>query len=753
MTVFILIILILSILGIGILFYNFVEIKKGREHNILGLLAKIVIPFVSIIGLYVIGVLYNKLQYTVFDWLKLVKYTFATFGFEVEKSIALDLFNTNLLYKITWIIVFPYAILTVYYTIISQFTNALNNYIGVRLALRKNCDILIGLDEFNSYKAKNKNLIVWLEKSASKDEERLLRVNNIHYIKKSFTAEALKSIKMNRNGKIHYHFISFQAEQKNLAFISEFKKFLELDYKDIKMYKLQCYYIHTEIGIDNLVTIQNKILHDKKEFSPFINFFNRYELVSLKFNEEYPITKYISDLVDENLGAIINDGNSENITIDYIDSRTNKQESVCIENNYSNAINVIYLGYGKVSREIHRGSVMNNQLVSINKNNRLSNHLINYFAFDKDAFSQEYKNNIYYQNRFENNKEEYKNAKYYEMMEPTSKFYPISVDINTNEFYYDIIKIAKMNNSFTSIVVSLADDLDNIDYALKLVQLFKQLDVLNYHIFVRVKEKNQKTIDLLNDNNITFFGWKESVLNHEVIVNDDLLNLAKMTSKKYNEKNKSLLNLGWYDLSPIKQKSNIYANLNIRVKLNLIGYDYEIEDNIVDNTMLLSEIENKLRASKTCYDDYLFFNKKDNICLANIISFQEHSRWNSFYIANGYVPFPKNDIKVIEYIDADGVTKYRMYKDNDDLRMHACLTTYYDLDNYHRDYAKLICDKKEYAAQLLKLSLDEVNKLSKEELFNKIIFVEQTYQYDYNLIESFSKIFTNSKYKLKKINK
>lgn len=753
MMFFIILILLLNIFGIGILIFNLIEIKKGREHNILGLLAKIVIPFVAILGLYIIGVLYNKPEYEIFDWVKLVKYTFGTFGFEIEKSIVSNLYNNNLLYKITWIITFPYAIMTVYYTIISQFTYAINNFIAIKLALRKNCDILIGLNEFESYKQNNKNLIVWLDKSASKDDERLLKANNIHYIKKAFNANSLKTLGLRKNGKVMYHFISFQPEQKNLSYTSEFKKFLDLEYKGKKMYQLQAYFIHAEIGIDNLVTIQNKILHDKKEFSPFINFFNRYELISLKFNEEYPITKYISHLVDENLGAIVNDGSSEAIDIDYIDSRTNEKTKVSVKNNYSKAINVIYLGYGNVSREIHRGSVMNNQLVSIDKNNNLSNHIINYFAFDKNAFISNHKNNLYYHNRFDHDKDKFNSKDYYERLEATSSFYPISVDINTNEFYDDIIKIAKMNNSYTSIVISLADDLDNIDYALKLVQLFKQLKVNDYHIFVRIKEKNQKTIDLLNDDNITFFGWKESVLNHEVIVNDDLLNLAKMTSKKYSEKNKSLLYLGWYTLSPIKQKSNIYASLNIRVKLNLIGYDYDLENNIVDNSMLLSEIENKLNIIKNKYDDYLFFNNASTPHLSNVLSFQEHSRWNAFYVSNGYVPMPKYDIKVIEYIDDAGNTKYKMYKDNDDLRMHACLTTYKDLDNYHRDYAKLICNNKNYAASLLKISVEELNNLSDDEIFNKVISLEQTYQYDYNLIESFGKIFINSKYKLKKLNK
>lgn len=753
MMVFTLIILLLNILGLAILIFNYREFKNGKEHGLLGLFAKIVIPFVSIFCLYAIGVNYNGFEYVIFDWVKLIKNTFSTFGFDIDKAIVSTCFNDSILYKITWVVAFIYAIGTVYYTIVSQFTNAISNFIGVRLALRKNCDILIGLDELDSYKANNKNLIVWLEKSASKDHERILIANNIHYIKKSFTADSLASLRMKKNGKVSYHFISFQSEQKNLAYTSEFKKFLDLEYKNKKIYEIQSFYIHAEIGIDNLVTIQNKILLDKKEFSPFINFFNRFELTSLKFNEEYPITKYISHLLDESLGAIYNDGGSEEISIDYIDSRTNEKATINVKNEYSKAINIIYLGYGKVSTEIHRGSIMNNQLVSIDKNNKLSNHLINYFAFDKNSFSAEYRNNIYYQNRFENNKDEYDKDTYYERMEPTSRFYPISVDINTNEFYYDIIKIAKMNNSYTSIVISLAEDLDNIDYALKLVQLFKQLNVSKYHIFVRIKVRNQKTIDLLNDDHITFFGWKESVLNHDVIVNDDLLNLAKMTSKKYSEKNKSLLYLGWYNLAPIKQKSNIYASLNIRVKLNLIGYDYDIVDSIVDNGILLKEIENKLISKKDSYNDYLFFNKKEKPSLANIISFQEHSRWNSFYIGNGYVPLPKKDIRVIEYKDNDGKALYKMYKDCDDVRMHACLTTYQDLDNYHRDYARLVCGNKNYCAQVLKLSIDELDKLSDEEVFNRVITSEQTYQYDYNLIESFGKIFKNSKYKLKKLNK
>lgn len=740
--------LTITILGVALIVFSYYRLKKGYEHNLLGVVAKIIIPFISILLLFITGVIYNKYEYEVVDWVKLVKYTFSTFGFEIEKSIVYPLFNNNLLYKVTWIITFPYAIGTVYYTIISQFTNALNNFVGIRKALSKNCDILIGLNEFDSYKQNNKNLIVWLDKTASKEDEKKLMANGIHYVKKSFTYNNIKSLPMKKNGKVNYHFISFDTEQNNLGYISEFKKFLDSDIKGDKAYKLQSYFIHAEIGIDNLVTIQNKILVSKKEFSPFINLFNRFELVSIKFNEEYPLSKYISNLVDENTGAINVSDELNEIKINYFSSKTGTVVNETIKYN-DKPVNVIYLGYGKVSKEIHRGSIMNNQLISIDKNNKLKNHLINYFAFDNHSFNAEDKNNIYYQNRFRHNKDEYNNNdEYYETPEDVGNFYPIPVDINTTEVYDDIISITKMKNSFTSIIVSMADDLDNIDYALKLVQLFKQQRIENVHIFVRIKKHNSKTIELLKDNSITFFGWKESVLNHDVIVNDNLLNLAKLMSGKYNEKHQSLLSIGWYELSPIKQKSNIYASLNLRLKLNLIGYDYEICDELVDNNSLLKELREKIKYGKKDYDNYLFFKKAEKPCISNILSYQEHSRWNAFYISNGYVPLPKNEIS-LKYEN----NKCVLYKDNDDIRMHACITTYEDLDNYHRDIAKLICNDKKYTSTVLKIDENKLNELSDEEIFNMVISEKQTYKYDYDLIDSFELIFNNSNYKLKKLNK
>lgn len=535
----------------------------------------------------------------------------------------------------------------------------------------------------------------------------------------------LKAIKLRypfEGKEIDYHFISFNDEQTNLKYLSEFKQFLQKSKGKIKIFETKNYFLHIELSSSNIMSIQNKIQEDSKNLSPFLLFFNRYQLTSIKFNEENPITKYLPKSFINEFCAIEN----KNFVVKY---ELELNDDLKVKTIYEKNINVIYLGFGKVSRELHKLSVMNNQLVSYctDKNvppiDRYHNHVINYFAVDKETLKSSDKNNLYFNNRFNNIKEDLPQDDYYTFPEDTSSFYSFNSDINNIDTYKSLVKLLKYRNDLTynQIIISLDNDLENIDYALKVLMLFKQENIKNYHIFVRLQKENKGVIELLKENDISFFGYLTDIFNHEIIVKDSLMKLAKLTNSSYNKI--KLSNTNWYNLSPIKQKSNLYASVNIRLKLNLLEFDYKriteeefknlSKEEILNHKSNIIELGEKLMASYKKYEDYLFYKKDDVPNISNILSFQEHSRWNAFYLGFGYIPMAINDVKI---------QNNKIKKDDDILKQHICLTTYQDLDLWHHKFAEM-------------LSLIN-NKIKEENLIS-----EQTYQYDYMLVDQFQTLF------------
>ena len=537
-----------------------------------------------------------------------------------------------------------------------------------------------------------------------------------------------------------------------------------------------------ELGVNNLVTIQDKILayrekdSDGKEVvtvSPFIHFFNRYELNAMDFSSTKPITKYLpSNFIDTSVAAIRNDSTKK--LDDFVLEIGN--EKIEVKSDFSKMINVVFLGFGNFSKELYNCSVITNQIPSYEKNGDkqiLKNHTINYFAFDNKTLFEGDKNNVFYHNRYRKESLSCDKNQYYAQPEETHRFYECNCDLNFDNSIEHLLKIVGDDNEnrFTQIVISLGEDLDNIDYALKVNLLLKQKGLSNYHIFVRLRKDKKEFVNYLNDG-FTFFGQLDSILNHEVIVNDSLNTIAHFVDSKYNAL--KLSKDSWYSKDSIKHKSSIYAALNLRLKLNLLGFDY-IETNKLENekTASLSDFLNVLpqvkytsigdvvERSKTetgdypsdvkmaqtskellkslipfieknekilMYDDFLFFNKNDDYTVFNVLGYQEKNRWNAFFIMEGYTQFPINDIKIVK-----GKYGYSFIKDDNKLKLHACLTNVVDLDKYHQKLAHLYAQTGEVG-------------------YSFALETTQTYVYDFSLINetNMKKIFfaDNSVYKL-----
>ena len=115
--------------------------------------------------------------------------------------------------------------------------------------------------------------------------------------------------------------------------------------------------------------------------------------------------------------------------------------------------------------------------------------------------------------------------------------------------------------------MALYNDLENVAYASSLVN---EIESNNFKVFARVeedtlyKEKENKGIN----REIVYFG-KEDMLNHDNIVNEDLITLAQKTNSIYKATSpitkKSILE--WQSIILIKQYANIYQAL---LKINFV---------------------------------------------------------------------------------------------------------------------------------------------------------------------------------------
>lgn len=694
------IILVIELLLVG--YYIFYAVKTQKFIS-KGTLIYFVPISIILFVLYTLGASYNaeitNVPLNIVDYMGICKSVISATVFELKIDYVSELMKVNQFFNLSYYIAVGLSVACVYTSVISLVINNVVNTFRLVKVLSKDCDILIGENNCNSiYFNDNKNIIVISDNTKSINPNEYYS-KKIPLIQNRFTAKTLlkwfkHSIKKGRE----LNFISFQDGSNNLRYIKEFEDFLSLEVKKKKISEYKTCYLKVEIEYNNQISIKNKIL-ENKAIAAYIDCFTRYELFSLNFIERNPITEHLpSHFIDEETASIKND----------------------------KTINVIYLGFGKLSKTLHRVQLMNDQLPTISKNGTMEGFKINYFAFDKEKKVNEDKNSSFFSKRYDENISSYDNKEYFPVWNKLDNL--IFEEMNIESYHMvnrimEILKETKKENTYNRFIISYGDDIDNIDMTLKLLSILKEYEFENYEIYVRVNGEFPTAIKLLDNKKVNVIGNLKTVINHDVIVNERLLELAKLVNRKYYSKR--LSESSWYNLTSIKQASNVYSSLNIRLKLNLLGYDYVRENTKVDNSLIIKEIEDKVAFENKKYDDYLFYLNKNNKPV-HTLAFQEHQRWNAFYISNGYVPLRKDRIKLI---DAYGEWGPSFYKDDNSLNLHACLTTYEGLDQYH------------------KLLADLLTKENKKDFEDNLSTVE-TYKYDHMIVESFKPMFENSCYRI-----
>jgi hypothetical protein len=199
--------------------------------------------------------------------------------------------------------------------------------------------------------------------------------------------------------------------------------------------------------------------------------------------------------------------------------------------------------------------------------------------------------------------------------------------------------------------------------------------------------------------------------------------LLKEWKKQKEEKEKAIIEKAtekWFERwEQIQRDSNAYAVMSLRLKLNLLGFDYreKMAGESDDESVIAEFIKRYERDDEIVYEgepieildgkravDYGDCNFKEGTTRNNL-AVLEHQRWNSYEIVNGYVPASIDEIRSLD--------KQTMIK----VRKHANITTFAGLYEYRR------------------LMLEEALKTKKDDEKTPVEADFDVIKYDYQLLD------------------
>lgn len=631
--------------------------------------------FLLIYLLYVTAAFYKEEPLNVFYFITLISNTLDALKFKPQTSLILPLCRALPIYYVDFVIAYILGMVTVILSVASFFSRRIANFFAVRYLFGKNCDVVVGdSEDAIKYAGINKSCVLWATGVKSQRFVDLLKKRVTVYASPFGAKYIRKKLK-----KGEYNFIFFRSS--SYSYTGIINLFRQLDESGCKVF------FHLEANGDETKIIREKFIKEVENAeNSGITCFSKYELSARKFVEEHPVTKYIP--------------------------RSFYNENCTLKDDKD--INVVFIGFGKVNYRLFRMCAMQFQFAA-ERDKRLVSKPVNYYVFDNSerALHNEFFARILYE--FD---EEFKDCDF----PKPDKICNLSVektDINSVAAKKKF-KSLVTENSFTYFIISLECDLEDASYAQTVKRLFGENG--NYKIFVRAKNDSGEKLNGDLDDRIIYFGEEKKLYSRESIVNDALtetsmrLNLVynsiadppawleklkKMPTEEIssyldaalkNPENFKLMRKMWNRLPMIEQSSNLYHALNLPFKLNLLGFNTVRRG---DGVKGVTEEEFNRRYVNSGrdggYTDYAFFFGRET---CNVLAFTEHARWNALYILYDYGQLKKSDMRVREEVK-DGKTRRLLPHKDAARKLHACITTYYGLDELIRfKYALLYPEEK-----------------------------------------------------------
>ena len=535
------------------------------------------------------------------------------------------------------------SILVSFVTVLTLFGRRIFNILKCSRMMRKeSCDVVIDVSgRALDYAQTNMNpTVIVPEDTDNESEELFLMDAGCSVLKKKFSISLFKLGCFNKNTR--YNVIIPYSQDKFFEYLNTVVAYLK-DKDDKNIY----FYMETGNGMQETIqeNIQNREEEEHKNiFGKYLKFYNTNELVARKFAEENPLT------ID--------------MESDFFEKDTSVKTDV--------ALNVFMLGFDVISREVYRRFVINNQFVEFS-DNEYRNHNVNYEIYSEKNYENDWcvtgwKTAL---DSLEKNKDEY-----FPLPCKPAEVKFVQEDISVNSHLEEICNKAKMEKSLSYFVINTGNVCRNIEIADQ-INLLLGNKKCNYRIFVY-----NKGSEFENNGNITFFGNEKEIFTHSVIVNESLADLAKNINKAYIKMGANGLseveieekaNEEWEKSSYFIIDSNISIANSFRMKLNLLGLDYE-KGTSDDVCRMLTE------RYKGVVENENFEN-----CLSqsvrNAILAQEHERWNAHLLFSHYLPLKKSLIgygcdKRYEKEAAKVRKSVWNTRKDDRMKKPACLTTY-----------------------------------------------------------------------------
>lgn len=418
--------------------------------------------------------------------------------------------------------------------------------------------------------------------------------------------------------------------------------------------------------------------------------FDKYDLISDDFIINHPISTYLND--------------------DMIDRKT------CLLKEDVD-IHMFMIGMGHVNRHLYLELIKNNQYAK-SDHGRIQTYKVKYHLFNKDKVENSNLNHKLRRIRYMN----VDRSKYYPWIEDSFEFESHIEDINSFHFYQKVHENMAMKG-LNVFIVSLGDDLLNIDIALKLNDRLKNWELEGkYVVFVRVKCNANINFNL--PESIVCFGSDEKILSKDTIICDRLLEIAKKRAALYSQTED--IDGNWMNLSLSKRLSNKNSVFSLIHKFGLLGLkitDSNEEEGITkEEYFALYDREQDIQRDENNKVIYpLVFSHELNP--RNVIAYLEHNRWVVDMLTKGYIPMPKEMVQVKDHV---------LFKDDPFSKRHACITSFDGLDEYFADAAsKIVADK----------------NISYREAYAQV----ENKKYDYEIMDEAYHLLTSIGYKISRI--
>lgn len=681
MDVVIILCLIAMAVLVAVIFSKFFLLNRSDRYDYLSNFKKgkfIMLLFIAI-PLYYIGYAYGSSSNgVILDILASIKSSCETLVLKFDFSSPSSLMNTNELFRVAMYLCYILATINAILFAASLVGQRIINYIRkIRTTVfAKRVYVIVGYNEKNtliikSIDKKKHGVILLTDKADSVRKFAYVeKIAYSHLNPKDSLNKKLNRLFKNYNSRLVYIIINTEDDARNLIYVEEVAVIVD-------KYELYCHSIENKKGLACYVfgNPQNAstFLHFTEKTNGTIRYINKYLLISLDFIEKYPLTEFMgADEIDFKTATIKNDVN----------------------------INVVMIGFGQTSQQLFLTSVANNQFATLIDGAYVEKP-VNYYIYDKrDSRNDKKLNHNYY--RFSNELD--KDKKYLDLPNKPANEEFFVLDINDNQFYKSIrenLKPTGNGKSFNYIIISYGADMENIDFAEKIVAKLKEWNLFEKtKVFVKIRDSrlSKKVIHgtFEKESGFIIFGNEQDIIyNVEQIISEKQELMARDKHLSYSIKagmseedeviarNKALVS--WLRQNQVQRESNIYACLSIRMKLHLLGYDYVPQDSSLPsaNEKFLKVYQEGDPINYSATDPIIKGKKAINYTndyvegsIRQHFAILEHQRWNAYMITCGYVP------STIEQIEA-GDSK------NVELRRHGNITTFKGLIDYRKIVAKL----------------------------------------------------------------